>query len=334
MALVGRTPHKPLAIRREAREIFMTATSRQIHQLHVLRDSKEADLFHLLAVFGSEPQDFARSSRSAVARRIHAVKLGAVKIPVNLATITGLRPHVLRQVPYARFTHRTTQRNRQMLTVRAHVRFLQNHAGLFESLFAIEHERFLFAGEVHRKDLACAAEHNRLAIRAPRAPRRVFDNLRFVRTVNTDSPQVPFFRVVRIVFRHPSALAAVKEHLRAIWSHTREPIHIIALGKRTGIRPVRIHNPDIMERINTACRPDNRPFELAFQRIESLLFFGSRIDRSAHRSTLCCKRRNGQKANRRNQRKLFHIHDLKIVTQRKSCWESQFLHPIFRQCGK
>ena len=221
-----------------------------------------------------------------------------------------------------------------MLAIRAHVRLLQNHARLLECLFAIEHERFLFACEVHRKDLARTAEHNGLAIRPPRAPSRVFDKLRLVRAINPDSPQVPLFGVVRIVFRHPAALAAVKQHLRTIRCNTREPIHIIALGKRTSVRPVRIHNPDIMKRINAACRPDNRPFELAFQRIESLLFFGSRIDRSAHRSTLCCKRRNGQKANRRNQRKLFHIHDLKIVTQRKSCWESQFLHPIFWQWGK
>ena len=198
-----------------------------------------------------------------------------------------------------------------MLAIRTHIRFLQNHASLIERLLAIEHERFFFARKVHRKDLACTAKHNGLAIRAPGAPRGVFDNLRLVSAVNADSPQVPLFREVGIVFRNPAALAAVEKNLRTIRGNTREPVHIIALGQRTGIRPVSIHNPNIVERIRTARRPDNRPFELSLQGIESLLFFRSRVNRRTHGSALCSKSRYGQKANCGNQCKLFHNHVLK-----------------------
>ena len=286
----------------------MTTAARQVHQLHVLRDSKEANLFDLFAVLSREPQNFTRSSRTTVTRGVYTVEFGAIEIPVNLATVAGLGPGVLSQVPHACFAHRTAERNREVLAIRTHVRFLQNHASLLECFFAIKHERFLFAREIHRKDLAGTAKHDGLAIRAPSAPSRIFDNLRFVRTVNTDSPQIPLFWVVCIIFRNPASLATVKKHLRAIRSNAREPVHIVALGKRTGVRSVRIHNPNIVERIRTARRPDNSPFELTLQGIESLLFFRSRIHRCTHRSALCSKSRCGQKANRRNQHKLFHNH--------------------------
>ena len=64
-----------------------------------------------------------------------------------------------------------------MLAVGAHVRFLQNHAGLIESLFAVENHLFGLRSEVHRKDLACAAKHDRLSVGPPSAPRGVVHHL-------------------------------------------------------------------------------------------------------------------------------------------------------------
>ena len=313
MALVGSAPNKPLAVGRETREVFVAAAARQVHQLYVLRNAKEADLLDLLAVFRREPEDFARSSGTAVTRRIHSINLATVKIPVNLATVTGLGPGILFQIPHARFAHGTAKRNRDMLAIGAHVRFLQNHATLVEGLFAIQHQLFRLACEVHRKDLPRTAKHDGLAIGSPGSPCGVVDDLAGVLARNIDHPEVPLFGVVRVVFRNPAALAAVKQHRRAIRRNTREPVHIVAARERTGIAAIGVHDPDVMMRICTARRPDNRPLKFALESRKRFLLIGGRVDGGTRRRPLFSKdgrRRSNQQQAEQRFKQILHKYPL------------------------
>ena len=206
-----------------------------------------------------------------------------------------------------------------MLAVGAHVRFLQNHAGLVESLFAIEHERFGLAREVHRKHLPCAAKYNRLAIGPPGAPCGVVHHLARVLARDIDHPQVPLFGIVRVVFRNPAALAAIKKHRRTIRRDSREPVHVVATRKRTGIAAVGVHNPDIVMRIRATRRPDNGPFELALEGRKCLLLVGSRINSGTRRSSLLGKNRShGKCRTSANLHKLFHALKIRKKSARLS----------------
>ena len=193
-----------------------------------------------------------------------------------------------------------------MLSVGAHVRFLQNHTGLVESLFAIKHQGFRLTCEIHSEHLAGAAKHNRLAVGSPSAPCGVVHHLASIFTRNVDHPQVPLFRIVGIIFGNPATLAAVKEHRRSIGRNAREPVHVVAIRKSMRIRTVCIHHPDIVMTVGAARGPDNGTFKLTLESIKRLLFLGSRVNGGTRRSPLLGK--SSRESQQSGNRKLHHVH--------------------------